>query len=82
MAYAGDPRWPTHCPCGYEFQPKDEWQVFRESLYRREDTGEEWPMRELPPGAMYDASLVARRPEEGRPRRRRALHLPAAQRWA
>lgn len=53
--YEGDPRWPTHCACGYEFQPKDERQVFTESIYRRDDTGEEWTTRTLPPGAMYDA---------------------------
>ncbi len=53
--YEGDPRWPARCSCGYEFQPADQWQVFRSSIYRREETGEEWISRELPPGAMYDA---------------------------
>jgi hypothetical protein len=54
-AFAGDPRWPTHCACGYEFRAEDEWQVFTESIYVDAATGREWPMRELPPGAMYDA---------------------------
>lgn len=53
--YKDDPRWPKHCLCGYEFRPEDNWQVFVETIYRREDTGEEWPLRALPPGAMYDA---------------------------
>jgi hypothetical protein len=65
--YAGDPRWPTHCACGYEFQPADQHQVFAESIYRNEATGEEWPMRELPPGAVYDAWWY--RDEEDKPRR-------------
>jgi hypothetical protein len=53
--FADDPRWPTHCPCGYEFVEADNWQVFRVDIYRAED-GREWPIRELPPGAMYDAT--------------------------
>src|SRR5689334_23054273 len=50
--FKNDPRWPARCACGYEFQPNDEWQVSCESIYRNEATDEEWPMRELPPGAM------------------------------
>lgn len=54
--YENDPRWPSHCKtCGYEFAPTDQWQAFRRSIYRREDTGEEWVQEELPAGAMYDA---------------------------
>src|SRR5689334_12377097 len=52
--FKNDPRWPTRCACGYEFTADDEWQVFTETIYRNEATGQEWPMRELPPGAMYD----------------------------
>lgn len=54
--YTGDPRWPTHCPCGYEFKPEDQWQVFVEQIYRAVADGREWPLRDLPPGAMYDAT--------------------------
>jgi hypothetical protein len=54
--YAGDLRWPTHCDCGYEFKPEDQWQVFIEEIYRCAADGREWPLRELPPGAMYDAT--------------------------
>ena len=50
-----DPRWPTHCACGYAFQEEDEWQLFYEPLYRRveNDTGELWPILEAPAGAMW-----------------------------
>lgn len=50
-----DVRWPTHCICGYEFQEKDRWQLFRDSLFRNTETGELIPQRELPVGAMWYA---------------------------
>lgn len=56
--FVGDPRWPTHCSCGYEFQPEDYWQVFRDSIYIRKETGETWAFRRLPAGAMYDAKWL------------------------
>lgn len=55
LEFRGDPRWPARCACGYTFQADDHWQVFTDAIYRNEATGEEWPMRSLPPGAMYDA---------------------------
>lgn len=55
LEFRGDPRWPARCACGYVFVADDHWQVFTESIYRNDATGEEWPMRSLPPGAMYDA---------------------------
>lgn len=58
--YENDPRWPTCCSCGYVFQPEDPWQLFRSSIYRREDTGEEWTQMNLPAGAMYDAHWLKR----------------------
>lgn len=45
---------PTHCSCGYEFQPDDEKQVFSESLYQSVD-GTVYTVNEFPPGAMWDA---------------------------
>lgn len=54
-AYAGDPRWPSRCGCGYEFTDTDERDIDQEPIYRRPDTGEEWRRRYLPPGALYDA---------------------------
>jgi hypothetical protein len=50
-----DPRWPTHCACGYEFKESDQWQLFRQTIYIRQDTGEETTLRDAPVGAMYDA---------------------------
>ncbi len=47
--------WPTLCECGYRFQDSDEWQLYRETIYRRTDTGAEMTLREAPPGAMWDA---------------------------
>ncbi len=54
-SYEGDPRWPTHCLCGYEFQKNDEWQIFTELIYSRAD-GEKMTIREAPVGAMWDAT--------------------------
>lgn len=31
--YQGDPRWPRHCACGYEFVGTDQWQGMEERLY-------------------------------------------------
>lgn len=50
-----DPRWPTRCACGYTFQEEDEWQKDVHQIYRREDTGEEYILRNVPPGAMWEA---------------------------
>lgn len=50
-----DPRWPTHCACGYAFAEDDEWQRFVDQIYRRTDTGEEMTIREAPAGAMWYA---------------------------
>lgn len=51
--YDGDPRWPAHCACGYAFTDDDTYQLFSESLWRREDTGEEMTLRDAPAGAMW-----------------------------
>ena len=63
-----DPRWPTHCTCGYVFQEADNWQLFSEWLYRRADNGEIVTLRKLPPGAMFDAwwSTPDRKGPDGR----------------
>src|SRR5260221_2512576 len=50
-----DPRWPTACMCGFQFDEHDAWQVFVERLYRRADTGEECALRDAPVGAMWYA---------------------------
>lgn len=51
-----DPRWPTHCACGYAFTGDDEWQVFGEILYTRADTGELTTLRDAPSGALWRAT--------------------------
>lgn len=51
-----DPRWPTHCACGYEFAADDWWQENHNRIYRRVDTGEELPLHDFGPGAMYYAT--------------------------
>lgn len=48
-----DPRWPAACECGYKFEPTDQWQLFEGTLYRRIDTGEEYTLRDAPPGALW-----------------------------
>jgi hypothetical protein len=53
-----DPRWPTHCACGYQFTDDDAWQFFSDRLYRRTDTGEVLSLRDAPPGAMWYASWM------------------------
>lgn len=78
-----DPRWPTRCACGYEFEPSDPWQVFGERLVRRADTGEVITLRSAPPGAIYNADWSTRVPEWTGPDGR-ALHvrLPNGHDWA
>lgn len=55
-----DPRWPTHCACGYEFAATDEWQVWTEAIYRRTDTGADTTLRDAEPGAMWNAWWMGR----------------------
>jgi hypothetical protein len=64
----GDPRWPTHCECGYAFADEDHWQDWAESQYVRSDTGEVTTLRKAEPGACWDAywykSLAGFRPPD------------------
>lgn len=50
-----DPRWPTHCACGYKFAPSDERQANIRRLFKRSDTGELVSIEHAPPGAMWYA---------------------------
>ncbi len=52
-AYDDDPRWPTHCACGYAFTDDDPRQLFVDLIYRRTDTGEEVTLPDTPGGAMW-----------------------------
>jgi len=55
-----DPRWPSTCPCGYVFQPEDQWQHNVTRLYVRADTGQKMLVSEAPVGAMWDANWLKR----------------------
>jgi hypothetical protein len=50
-----DPRWPTHCGCGYAFKPDDQWQYNQHQLYRRVDGGQLYTLGGAPVGAMWRA---------------------------
>ncbi len=60
--FEGNPLWPTHCACGYEFKLEDEKQLFSSHLYRRTDTGEEMTLRDAPDGAMWEATWYSGMP--------------------
>lgn len=57
-----DPRWPSHCSCGYEFAATDEWQANRNRLYKRSDTGGLTTIVAAPVGAMWFADWYQRSP--------------------
>lgn len=63
--YVEDPRWPTECPCGYIFTADDGWQVNCDRLYVS-DTGEEYTLRNPPPGAMWDAWWMSWKGPDGK----------------
>ena len=58
--FAGDPRWPKECPCGYAFRESDHWQVHADRLYRGAPDGKLYTLRDpaLPIGAMWDAEWM------------------------
>jgi hypothetical protein len=49
-----DPRWPQYCLCGFKFREQDR-QVFYDQIYRNTETGEEYPLRNVPVGAVWNA---------------------------
>lgn len=49
-----DPRWPTHCSCGYEFLGEDHWQINYERLHRTPE-GALVVTHDAPAGAMWFA---------------------------
>lgn len=59
-----DPRWPKKCAhCGYQFKDDDNWQLFHDALYRRIDTGEILPWKEMPVGAVRELTWLHDRDE-------------------
>jgi len=63
--FAGDPRWPTDCACGYVFAESDARQVFVELLYGNGE-GREMTIAEMPPGAMFDVAWTHEKGPDGR----------------
>lgn len=62
-----DPRWPKRCSaCARPFDEKDPWQVWQDHVYIDIQTGRCWPLRELPPGACYDAHWYPWKGPDGR----------------
>ena len=52
-----DERWPKKCEyCDYQFEDKDQWQIFRDHIWIRQDTGEKVSLRNAPAGALYRAT--------------------------
>jgi hypothetical protein len=60
-----DPRWPKHCPCGYQFRPEDNHQFWQQPIYRAVD-GRECTLRDAPPGAMWYADWFHLKGPDGR----------------
>lgn len=79
-----DPRWPTHCACGYAFAADDEWQLFRDPIYVAPDGSEHVIHGKVAPGLMVDAfwlhaaSQYAGRSPDGRVL---MLYLPDGYSW-
>lgn len=74
-----DPRWPRLCAgCGRPFGERDVFQLFHETIYRRQDTGAEMVLNETPPGAMWDADWYRRRGPDGR---YLVVRLPCGSEW-
>jgi hypothetical protein len=62
-----DPRWPAKCDeCSYQFREADEWQLYREVIFVRPDTGETMTLRNCPPGAVWDAVWYPDKGPDGR----------------
>lgn len=68
LAFArNDPRWPSHCACGYEFDSEsDSWQHNLDRLYTGHPSGALYTLSYspayggAPPGAMWDADWLGR----------------------
>lgn len=56
--FADDPRWPTHCACGYAFQADDTKQVFDRQLHSGAPDGKLYTLQDAPVGAMWDAEWM------------------------
>ncbi len=79
--YEGDPRWPTHCACGYKFKEDDKWQVNVDRLYQGSPDGEIYTLRGLPIGAMWDAHWFDHDRYRGPDKKAWCIRMPATQDW-
>ncbi len=88
--FEGHESWPVECEkgCGYRFSTEpgptypparvgDTWQVFIQRVYADAD-GQKWAMRDLPPGAMFDAHWM---PWKGPDGKSLAVILPDNSTW-
>ncbi len=63
-----DPRWPKTCSaCGTPFAEDDEYQLHGKQIYVRPDTGERWTLRDVLPGACWDAWWMHHRSKKEKP---------------
>lgn len=61
-----DPNWPTACrTCGYRFKDDDNWQHNVDRLYSGAPDGKLYTNREMPPGAMFDATWWRKKGPDG-----------------
>lgn len=82
--YAGDPRWPRSCPCGYAFKPDDPRQALAERLFHGFPDGRLYALRDkdLPPGAMYEAPWFAETGDVGDDGKSYVVQLPSGYEFA
>jgi len=77
--FAGDPRWPSACSCGYAFVDGDVRQVFQERVFTRGGSGERMTLHDARPGDMWDAWWY---PFKGVDGRSLVVVLPNGHQWA
>jgi len=79
--YASDSRWPKVCPCGYEFKNDDEWQVNVNALYSGSLDGELYPLRVMPPGAVWEAPWFDHERYRGPDGKTWCVMMPGGHEW-
>ncbi len=78
--FQGDPRWPSHCGCGYKFHPEDHWQVNVNRLYDG-DGREPFTLREAPIGATWYAKWLDHPMYVGPDGKAWCVMLPGGSEW-
>lgn len=82
--YKDDPRWPKACACGQVLHPEGNWQVNVHRLYEGALDGKLYPLRELPPGAIWRCDWmedIKDNPYAGPDGKVWALMLPSGYEW-